>query len=115
MRCRQTIGHANRCQFRKNQGRLHHATEALESPIALKSAFDPKKPHFEPRSQSLNSNRLEFGARQFAVVTGYCVYEKKKNREIKNPKQIKLKNGRPAIKGTCASCGKQIFRIGKLK
>ncbi len=53
--------------------------------------------------------------RQLAVVTGYCVYEKKKNREIKNPKQIKLKNGRPAIKGTCASCGKQIFRIGKLK
>ena len=53
--------------------------------------------------------------RQLAVVTGYCVYEKKKNREIKNPKQIKLKNGRPAIKGTCASCGKAIFRIGKLK
>ena len=48
------------------------------------------------------------------LVTGYCVYEKKKNREIKNPKQIKLKNGRPAIKGTCASCGKPIFRIGKL-
>jgi hypothetical protein len=59
------------------------------------------KPHFAPR--------------KFAVVTGYCVYEKKKNREIKNPKQIKLKNGRPAIKGTCASCGKPIFRIGKLK
>ena len=48
------------------------------------------------------------------MVTGYCVYEKKKNREIKNPKQIKLKNGRFAIKGICASCGKQIFRIGKL-
>ncbi len=48
------------------------------------------------------------------MVTGYCVYEKKKNREIKSPKQIKLKNGRPAIKGICASCGKQIFRIGKL-
>ncbi len=57
----------------------------------------------------------ELEARKLAVVTGYCVYEKKKNREIKNPKQIKLKNGRPAIKGTCASCGKQIFRIGKLK
>jgi hypothetical protein len=50
-----------------------------------------------------------------ALVTGYCVYEKKKNREIKNPKQIKLKNGRAAIKGTCGSCGKPIFRIGKLK
>ena len=30
-------------------------------------------------------------------------------------KQIKLKNGRAAIKGTCGSCGKPIFRIGKLK
>ena len=49
------------------------------------------------------------------MVTGYCVYEKKKNREIKNPKQIKLKNGRAAIKGICGSCGKPIFRIGKLK
>jgi uncharacterized protein DUF5679 len=48
------------------------------------------------------------------VVTGYCVYEKKKNREIKNPKQIKLKNGRPAVKGLCASCGKPIYRIGKM-
>ncbi len=59
-------------------------------------------------------NSGESGARKLAVVTGYCVYEKKKNREIKAPKQIKLKNGRPAIKGTCASCGKPIFRIGKL-
>ena len=50
-----------------------------------------------------------------AVVTGYCVYEKKKNREIKGPKQIKLKNGRLAVRGTCGSCGKPIFRIGKLK
>lgn len=49
------------------------------------------------------------------VVTGYCVYEKKKNREIKTPKQIKLKNGRFAVRGTCGSCGKPIFRIGKLK
>jgi len=48
------------------------------------------------------------------VVTGYCVYEKKKNREIKAPKQIKLKNGRFAVRGTCGSCGKPIFRIGKL-
>ena len=49
------------------------------------------------------------------MITGYCVYEKKKNREIKNAKQIKLKNGRAAVKGTCGSCGKPIFRIGKLK
>ena len=63
---------------------------------------------------SLYNKTAPFGARKFAVVTGYCVYEKKKNREIKNPKQIKLKNGRPAVKGICASCGKPIYRIGKL-
>ena len=46
-------------------------------------------------------------------VMGYCVKEKKK-REIKNPKQVKLKNGRPAVKGVCVSCGSSMFRIGKL-
>jgi hypothetical protein len=68
-----------------------------------------------PFSESLNIHAHTRGARKKAVVTGYCVYEKKKNREIKNPKQIKLKNGRAAVKGTCGSCGKPIFRIGKLK
>ena len=87
----------------------------MGSSIALKSSSGLKKPHFEPRCAGLYSKSGELAPRQLAVVTGYCVYEKKKNREIKNPKQIKLKNGRPAIKGTCASCGKQIFRIGKLK
>jgi hypothetical protein len=62
----------------------------------------------------LYNENARIAARKIAVVTGYCVYEKKKNREIKNPKQIKLKNGRPAVKGVCASCGKPIFRIGKL-
>jgi hypothetical protein len=49
------------------------------------------------------------------MITGYCVFEKKKNREIKNPKQIKMKNGRAAVRGTCGSCGKPIFRIGAIK
>jgi hypothetical protein len=30
------------------------------------------------------------------------------------PKQITLKNGRPAVKGTCPVCGTKIFRIGKM-
>jgi hypothetical protein len=66
-------------------------------------------------TKSLNIKLHARNARKKTVVTGYCVYEKKKNREIKNPKQIKLKNGRAAVKGTCGSCGKPIFRIGKLK
>src|SRR5271155_427875 len=73
-----------------------------------------KNPDYCPFTKSLNTKIYAMCARQKAMVTGYCVYEKKKNREIKSPKQIKLKNGRAAIKGICGSCGKPIFRIGKL-
>jgi hypothetical protein len=48
-----------------------------------------------------------------AVPEGYCVKEKKKV-EIQNPQQVTMKNGRPAIQGTCPDCGTKIFRIGKL-
>jgi len=88
---------------------------AQRGPIALKPSSWLKKPQNEAFGMRLYIISGELSARKLAVVTGYCVYEKKKNREIKNPKQIKLKNGRPAIKGTCGSCGKPIFRIGKLK
>jgi Domain of unknown function (DUF5679) len=88
---------------------------AQRGPIAVKPSSWAKKPQNKPFGMGLYIISGELGARKLAVVTGYCVYEKKKNREIKNPKQIKLKNGRPAIKGTCGSCGKPIFRIGKLK
>jgi Domain of unknown function (DUF5679) len=68
-----------------------------------------------PLCQELKYKPSRIDCEEKPMVTGYCVYEKKKNREIKNPKQIKLKNGRAAVKGTCGSCGKPIFRIGKLK
>jgi Domain of unknown function (DUF5679) len=45
---------------------------------------------------------------------GYCVKEKKKV-EIQDPKQVTMKNGRPAIQGTCPDCGTKIFKIGKLE
>jgi RNase P subunit RPR2 len=45
-------------------------------------------------------------------MQAYCVKCKKKV-EIKNPTQIKMKNKRPATKGTCAKCGTKVFRIGK--
>jgi Domain of unknown function (DUF5679) len=44
---------------------------------------------------------------------GYCVKERKKV-EIKDAKQVTMKNGRPAIQGTCPDCGTKIFKIGKL-
>jgi hypothetical protein len=35
--------------------------------------------------------------------------------EIKDPQQVTMKNGRPAILGTCPDCGTNIFKIGKLE
>ncbi|HXX05845.1 MAG TPA: DUF5679 domain-containing protein [Candidatus Bathyarchaeia archaeon] len=46
------------------------------------------------------------------MTTAYCVKCRKKV-EIANAKEVKLKNGRPAVKGTCPKCGTNVFRIGK--
>ncbi len=32
---------------------------------------------------------------------------------MKNPKEVTLKNGRPAMSGICPECGTKVFRIGK--
>jgi len=45
-------------------------------------------------------------------MDGYCVKYRTK-REIKNPKSVTMKNGRPAIKGTCPTCKSKMYRIGK--
>ncbi len=44
----------------------------------------------------------------------YCVKCRAK-RKIKNPEETIMKNGRPAIKGTCSTCNCKVFRIGKMK
>jgi len=45
-------------------------------------------------------------------VIAYCLKCRAK-REMKNPTAVTLKNGRPAIQGTCPRCGAKIFRIVK--
>ena len=45
-------------------------------------------------------------------MQAYCVKDRKKV-EIKNPKAITMKNGRPATQGVCPICGTKVFRIGK--
>jgi len=37
----------------------------------------------------------------------------RKKRVIKNPKSVTMKNGRPATKGICPTCGTKMYRIGK--
>ena len=45
-------------------------------------------------------------------MDAYCLKCREK-REINNPEQVTLKNGRPATKGDCPICGTKVFRIGK--
>ena len=49
---------------------------------------------------------------RMAAKEGYCVKCKAK-REIKDAKEITMKNGRPATQGLCPECGTKIFKIGK--
>ena len=45
------------------------------------------------------------------MTEAYCVKCKAK-REMENPKQVTMKNGRKATKGTCPKCGTGMYRIG---
>jgi dTDP-4-amino-4,6-dideoxygalactose transaminase len=45
------------------------------------------------------------------VTQAYCVKCKSK-RDMKNEKQITMKNGRQALSGTCSVCGTKMFKIG---
>ena len=45
-------------------------------------------------------------------MQAYCMKCRKKV-EIKAPKAIKMKNGRPATQGSCPKCSTKVFRIGK--
>ena len=45
-------------------------------------------------------------------MQAYCMKCRNKV-EIKDPKQVTLKNKRPATQGSCPSCGTKVFRIGK--
>jgi len=47
------------------------------------------------------------------MAIAYCMKCRKKV-EIKNPKQVTLKNNRPAAQGVCPVCGTKLFRIGKV-
>ena len=49
-----------------------------------------------------------------ATATAYCM-KCKTQREIKNGKQITMKNGRPATEGTCPVCSTRMFKIGAAK
>lgn len=45
-------------------------------------------------------------------MQGYCVKCRTK-KEMRSAKGITMKNGEPAIQGTCPVCSTNMFRIGK--
>ena len=49
--------------------------------------------------------------RRSPMAEAYCVKDKKKV-EVQNPQKITMKNGKPALQGTCPKCGGKVFRIG---
>jgi hypothetical protein len=45
-------------------------------------------------------------------MKAYCV-KCRASREIRNPRAMTMKNGKPATQGVCPVCGTKMFRIGK--
>ena len=48
------------------------------------------------------------------IMEAYCVKCKKKT-EIKDPKDVTMKNGKAAVTGICSVCGTKVFRIKSSK
>jgi hypothetical protein len=45
------------------------------------------------------------------MAEAYCVKDKRKV-EVQNAQRITMKNGKPALQGTCPICGNKVFKIG---
>jgi hypothetical protein len=45
-------------------------------------------------------------------MTGYCM-KCKGTREMVDTSSVTMKNGRPATKGVCGTCGTKMFKIDK--
>ncbi|MCC7366399.1 MAG: hypothetical protein IT303_18730 [Dehalococcoidia bacterium] len=45
-------------------------------------------------------------------MEAYCLKCREK-REMKDPKAITMKNGKPATEGSCPVCSTRMFKIGK--
>lgn len=48
-----------------------------------------------------------------AALTAYCL-GCKAHRNIKDPEQVRMKNGRSSVRGRCVVCGRKVFRMGKM-
>ena len=47
-------------------------------------------------------------------MEAYCL-KCRTQREMKDAEAVTMKNGKPATKGTCPTCGTGMYKIGKAK
>jgi hypothetical protein len=52
------------------------------------------------------------GKEEAIIMQAYC-FKCRTKKEIKEPQKVVLKNGRPATRGVCPTCGTKLFRIGQ--
>jgi haloalkane dehalogenase len=88
-------------------------------PDAEKAALTPLEEGIDSRARSLppvggqKDGPLIYSTAQTGSALAYCVKCKQK-REIQGAYEVTMKNGRTAVRGTCAVCGARLNRIGKL-
>ena len=56
------------------------------------------------------NRKVKVEGKKLGAKDAYCVKCRSKV-EIKDPEEVKMKNGRPAISGKCPRCGTKVFRI----
>ena len=101
--------HRNRAPERAENPQLPPPTTHLPVAAVRLMAYSHSKRPSCPTA--VVSGRLFPRSECQTVANGYCM-KCKTQREIKSPKQITMKNGRPATEGTCPTCGTKIFKIG---
>ena len=79
--------------------------------IITQNAPHTRYVHVAARSSAFLSTSQSIHMEVFKMPQAYCVKDRKMV-EMKDPKEITLKNGRSATQGTCPDCGTKVTRIG---
>lgn len=107
----------------KSEAEVQESARNLEKMLEEAGLFGPLTPrdrmpevYFRHNLSSIDPDKeIDYFANDPEVwpdeTTVYCVHERKSGVEIRDSKRFILNNGRPAIKGICASCGRPIFRM----
>ncbi len=84
--------------------------DALEEGTSVEFDLERGPKGFEARNVRVDDlfRKQETGE----SIQAYCLKCRAK-REMKDPKTITMKNGRPATQGVCSVCGTKMFKIGK--